>query len=407
MAEMLSKQVSCLLMSVFVLLLKQTGECLANIEVKFAGSCDFETDDLCGYVQGDRDDFNWKRRTGPTPSRGTGPDYDHTLRENGTGHYAFIEGTGVHAWNAAHLISPSLAPLPTYCVTFFYHMYGDDTGELSLRVLDDSQPEKLSEELWTMLWEQGNRWFNVSVDVPCDRGCKLSFEAKPGNGYWSDTAIDDITVVNGSCFPIEDPSTLRPSTTTTGTSTKESKETSTLHPSMETSTHPSPHSTLDYQIIEYKYDERFITIILAVGLTFWSVVFIIIFIIFCYCEKRQNGGRPRGMQYDVTMDSPHPEKQSANMATYVEIDEQEREHVESVDGGDGDIVKLKDRSEAFCSDESSLDSERYSVPFITTPKPPRGPSPCGYMSLQLDSLNNNGNTEYQPLSTVDLTEVPA
>eukprot|EP00057_Strongylocentrotus_purpuratus_P023122 XP_011677596.1 PREDICTED: uncharacterized protein LOC100890597 [Strongylocentrotus purpuratus] len=284
-------------------------------------------------------------------------------------------------------------------------MFGEDTGELSLRVLDDSQPEQLSAELWTMLWEQGDQWFNASVDVECARGCKLSFEAKPGNGYWSDIAIDDITVVNGSCFPEGDPSTLRPSTTLIGTSTE---ETSTLHPSTGASTHPSPHSTLDYQIIEYKYDERFITIILAVGLTFWTAVFIIIFIIFCYCDKRRNGGRSHGLHYDVTTDPQHPEKQSASMTTYVEIDEQEREHVEMVDGVDDDIVKLKaGRSETGCSDESSLDSERYSVPIITTPKPPRGPSPCGYMSLQLDSLNNNGNNEYQPLSPFDLTEVTA
>ena len=114
------------------------------------------------------------------------------------------------------------------------------------------------------------------------------------------------------------------------------------------------------------------------------------------------------MNYDVDMDSQHPEKQSANMAKYVEIDEQERENVEMVDGTDDDIAKLKaGRSETGCSDESSLDSEKYSIPIITTPKPPRGPSPCGYMSLQLDSLNNNGNSEYQPLNTVDLTEVPA
>ena len=54
-------------------------------ELKFAGSCDFETEDLCGYAQGDGDDFNWKRRTGSTPSRETGPEYDHTLGENSTG----------------------------------------------------------------------------------------------------------------------------------------------------------------------------------------------------------------------------------------------------------------------------------------------------------------------------------
>ena len=89
------------------------------------------------------------------------------------GHYMYIEGTGVHAWNAAHLISPTLAPLKTYCLRFFYHMYGKDTGQLNVRVLDEARPEQPGDVVWTMLWEQGNRWLNASVDVQCASGCKV------------------------------------------------------------------------------------------------------------------------------------------------------------------------------------------------------------------------------------------
>lgn len=43
-------------------------------------SCDFETD-LCGYENDklyNTDDFDWIRRSGRTPSVGTGPPTDHT-----------------------------------------------------------------------------------------------------------------------------------------------------------------------------------------------------------------------------------------------------------------------------------------------------------------------------------------
>ena len=41
--------------------------------------CDFDTENnICGIEQADDDQFNWRRRKGPTPSRGTGPSVDNT-----------------------------------------------------------------------------------------------------------------------------------------------------------------------------------------------------------------------------------------------------------------------------------------------------------------------------------------
>lgn len=43
-----------------------------------AVSCDFEHPYMCGYsISGVG--YVWTRLSGPTPSQGTGPDYDHTL----------------------------------------------------------------------------------------------------------------------------------------------------------------------------------------------------------------------------------------------------------------------------------------------------------------------------------------
>ena len=40
-------------------------------------TCDFEND-LCGFIHDKTADFEWAQIYGETPSRGTGPDSDHT-----------------------------------------------------------------------------------------------------------------------------------------------------------------------------------------------------------------------------------------------------------------------------------------------------------------------------------------
>lgn len=40
-------------------------------------NCTFEID-MCGWVQGVTDNFDWQRRSGPTETHNTGPTGDHT-----------------------------------------------------------------------------------------------------------------------------------------------------------------------------------------------------------------------------------------------------------------------------------------------------------------------------------------
>lgn len=44
-------------------------------------SCDFESDDICGWSHDLNHDFDWRRQQYSTPSGmiGTGPSFDHTL----------------------------------------------------------------------------------------------------------------------------------------------------------------------------------------------------------------------------------------------------------------------------------------------------------------------------------------
>lgn len=57
-------------------------------------SCDFEDPNNCGWVDDELHDFDWKRLNKKTPSSflNTGPSFDHTFGEGGTGTVTVSEG---------------------------------------------------------------------------------------------------------------------------------------------------------------------------------------------------------------------------------------------------------------------------------------------------------------------------
>ena len=62
----------------------------------------------------------------------SGPSADHTLKDN-TGHYMIVEAAKGDDWEEAELVSPVLQPCTTTCqLEFFYHMYGQGVGDLSV-----------------------------------------------------------------------------------------------------------------------------------------------------------------------------------------------------------------------------------------------------------------------------------
>ncbi|XP_066292880.1 MAM and LDL-receptor class A domain-containing protein 1-like, partial [Branchiostoma lanceolatum] len=108
------------------------------------GDCDFDTG-LCGYQQGNTDDFDWTRHQGGTSTGNTGPSIDHTT---GSGYYMYIEVSNKPLGAAARLISPNLSN-NIRCLEFWYHMYGDGTEELNVY-----QRFTGSAELGTPIWHE-------------------------------------------------------------------------------------------------------------------------------------------------------------------------------------------------------------------------------------------------------------
>ena len=159
-------------------------------------SCTFEHG-LCIWTQAQNDRFDWLLSNHTTPSRGTGPQFDHTLPGRG-GVFAYIESSGKSRGDVAALQTPWLSPTDStgYCLSFWYHMFGSTIGNLTLSMLTPSSRQVF----WSTHGPHGDAWRQVQRTIQSSEQYSLVFQASVG-GYLGDIAIDDITGRKGRCPP--------------------------------------------------------------------------------------------------------------------------------------------------------------------------------------------------------------
>ncbi|XP_069502716.1 MAM and LDL-receptor class A domain-containing protein 1 [Ambystoma mexicanum] len=177
------------------------------------GRCDFEFD-LCSWKQSKCDDFDWSLRAGSTPTVGTGPATDHTLREP-SGHYIFIESSFPQLpRQEARIASPLISQRSTNCkMIFYYHMSGESIGTLTVFKVTVANQESI---LFQLDGDQGNVWHRQELALTGgDEDFHISFEGQVGSSQRGDIALDDI-VFTKDCLPATpydtDAGTERPST---------------------------------------------------------------------------------------------------------------------------------------------------------------------------------------------------
>eukprot|EP00966_Prymnesium_polylepis_P088606 2050492-Prymnesium_polylepis.2 len=69
-------------------------------------------------------------------------------------------------------------------VSWWYHMYGSNTGSLHLLSTDWV-------EVWSLAGDQGDTWHRATATV---QGSSFTFEAVRGGGYRGDMAVDEVEV---------------------------------------------------------------------------------------------------------------------------------------------------------------------------------------------------------------------
>jgi len=145
--------------------------------------------DAAGVVFNEEDNHDFLHSLGATPSSNTGP----STGANGSEGYIYLETSSGSA-NIAGDLSRLFIQTSHNFVTFYYHMYGEDTGTLSVIINGDV--------LWSKTGQQHTSseasWTKVELEIDTSiydkgEGFEVDFHAKAAGGYRGDIAIDEIT----------------------------------------------------------------------------------------------------------------------------------------------------------------------------------------------------------------------
>uniref|UniRef100_A0A672Q4H1 MAM domain containing glycosylphosphatidylinositol anchor 2 n=1 Tax=Sinocyclocheilus grahami TaxID=75366 RepID=A0A672Q4H1_SINGR len=174
--------------------------------------CGFDEDTICMFIQDKTEEFDWTRHSASTRDTkytpNTGPSSDRTGSKQGF--YMYIETSRPRLeGDKARLLTPSfniapknpygnVATSPTYCFSFYYHMYGKHIGTLNVYLRQKSQTGQ-DTSVWTLSGNQGDRWRQARVNINPTSSFQMVLEGIRGSGIEGDIAIDDVTIEEGEC----------------------------------------------------------------------------------------------------------------------------------------------------------------------------------------------------------------
>jgi len=136
------------------------------------------------------DDGDWSVWQGPTYSYNTGPSGDHTT---GGGTYYYVESSYPNYPNKTLITyTPTfdISATPGKVLSFWYHMYGMEMGDLEIGVIDNNGYTVLD----VKSGNYGDEWFFAYYPISSTDSFKIQFTAVTGDLYTSDIAIDDIMI---------------------------------------------------------------------------------------------------------------------------------------------------------------------------------------------------------------------
>lgn len=147
-------------------------------------SCNFE-ENLCGWYQDNSDNFDWTLLEGMDHSIGVGRSlvvdfWSPSLR-------------GAFGRVISYTLNPSALDM---CLSFYYKLYGPNTGVLNVKLLDGNGYELI---LWSRTGAHGNMWHEAHCPVPHQlTPFRLMFEAVR-SGFDGRVAVDDVALTYIPC----------------------------------------------------------------------------------------------------------------------------------------------------------------------------------------------------------------
>uniref|UniRef100_A0A7N9B0Y1 Transmembrane serine protease 15 n=1 Tax=Mastacembelus armatus TaxID=205130 RepID=A0A7N9B0Y1_9TELE len=174
---------------------------ISNLSNEEKLTCTFERG-LCFWrQQQDDDDGDWIHTSGSTFPPLTGPSVDHTLG-NSSGFY-IVTPLSPGQWQKSFRIhslplTPNTQP---NCLSFWYHMFGEDVHRLRVLLLQPSQPEPAITVVFQRNGNYGDNWNYGQVTLNLTTKTTVVFDALKEGGIRNDIALDDITLTSDPCGP--------------------------------------------------------------------------------------------------------------------------------------------------------------------------------------------------------------
>ncbi|XP_055982284.1 meprin A subunit alpha [Sorex fumeus] len=163
--------------------------------------CAFEKANICGMIQGTRDDGDWIHKDSTQPG-----DTDHTLggRCTGAGYFMYFDTNLGKSEEAALLESRILYPKrKQQCLQFFYRMTGSSSDRLTVWVRRDDGTGSVRKlfKVQTFQGDKDQNWKIAHVTLREEKKFRYLFQGTRGDPQNSNGGIylDDITLTETPC----------------------------------------------------------------------------------------------------------------------------------------------------------------------------------------------------------------
>ncbi|XP_019840998.2 LOW QUALITY PROTEIN: meprin A subunit alpha [Bos indicus] len=167
----------------------------------FLDHCDFEKANICGMIQGTRDDTDWVHEDNAQPGQA-----DHTLAGQctGAGYFMYLNTSFGAAEEAAVLESRILYPKrKQQCLQFFYKMSGSPSDRLVVWIRRDDSTGNVRKlvKLKTFQGDFDHNWKIAHVTLREEKKFRYLFQGTKGDPQNSSGGIylDDITLTETPC----------------------------------------------------------------------------------------------------------------------------------------------------------------------------------------------------------------
>ncbi|XDA87010.1 hypothetical protein R6Z07F_016717 [Ovis aries] len=167
----------------------------------FLDHCDFEKANICGMIQGTRDDTDWVHEDNTQPGQA-----DHTLAGQctGAGYFMYLNTSFGAAEEAAMLESRILYPKrKQQCLQFFYRMSGSPSDRLVVWIRRDDSTGNVRKlvKVKTFQGDFDHNWKIAHVTFREEKKFRYLFQGTKGDPQNSSGGIylDDITLTETPC----------------------------------------------------------------------------------------------------------------------------------------------------------------------------------------------------------------